>query len=775
MKRTICSTILISLIIILTFSISAMAEIDTIKVVIDDNYPPFSFRSTSGELNGISIDHWKLFEEKTGIKVEIFGTNWNDAQELMKREKFDVIDTMFKSEEREKIYDFTESYAEIATSMYFYNSISGITDIESAKGFTVASKKGGYSVEVLEKSGIESIILYDSYEDIINAANESEIVMFIMDQPSAVYYLYKLGIQDEYNYTEPVYSNYFYRAVKEGNTELLTILNSGFDKITVKEINQINEKWYGKSSLLNSEYIHHAIIIVSSLVALLIILFLMSLYLKFKVDQKTKELSVALMSKKTLNQHLQAVLNAIPDLIFVLDGNGVFRDDNIKEQKGALYSKTEFIGKSIEDLLPSEIAKGLRGAFEKFKESNTSEPYEYSLFELGENSIYQLRFSRINEDRILAIVHDITEQKEIEKRIIKFANNDILTGIYNRNYFEKYTSDIDEKSNHYGILICDVDAMKFINDTLGHLEGDKHLEHIAELLKDNIPEDSLLARIGGDEFAVIINDVSTDIMEEIKKKIKSELSKNTVNNTFIDSKLSIGYAVKENDSDIFREVFKKADNEMYLEKLSHRYSFKTGNVSLLIKMLEERNLETKEHAQKLDEYCVAVAKKLNSEESFINRISLFAKFHDIGKIGISDSILLKPDKLTKYEYEEIKKYAEIGYRIAKSITEIENIADLIYRHHEWYNGEGYPFKIKGEEIPLECRILSVVDAYDAMISDRPYRKAISKEEAVKELIRFKSIQFDPQIVDLFIEILNNDSEESIINLLEKSIEENNHM
>lgn len=304
MKRTIYYSILISLIIILTFSISAMAEIDTIKVVIDDDYPPFSFRSESGELNGISIDHWKLFEEKTGVKVEIFGTNWNDAQELMKKEKFDVIDTMFKSEKREEIYDFTESYAVIDTSMYFNNNITGITDIESARGFTVASKKGGYSIAALEKAGIDRIVLYDSYEDIVNAANDKEIHMFIMDQPSAEYYLYKLGIQDEYNYTEPVYSNYFYRAVKKENTELLTMLNNGFDKITDKEINQINEKWYGKSNPLNSENIHRVIIIVSGLVVLLIIFFLMSLYLKYKVNRKTKELSVVLMSKKTINRYL---------------------------------------------------------------------------------------------------------------------------------------------------------------------------------------------------------------------------------------------------------------------------------------------------------------------------------------------------------------------------------------------------------------------------------------------------------------------------------------
>ena len=763
MKRIIFSSILTSLIIILIFSVPSIAETKVIRVVTDDNYPPYSFRNANDGLSGISIDYWKLFEEKTGVKVEIFGTDWNDAQELMKNGKFDVIDTIFKSDERELIYDFTKPYAEIDTSMYFYNNISGITDIESAKGFTVASKKGEYSVPMLKKNGIDNIVLYDSYEDIINAASENEIVMFIMDQPPAKYYLYKLGIHDKFNYTDPVYTNDFYRAVKKGDTELLTMLNSGFDKITAKEINQINEKWYGKSNPLNSEYAHYTIVIISGLVALLITLFSISLYLKFKVHQRTKELSAALTSRKTINQQLQAVLNAIPDLIFILDNDGVFRDDNIKEKKDFLFSKFDFIGKTIEEFLPWEIARGLRSNFEKFKESGILEPYEFALSELGDDSIYQLRFSRINDDRILAVISDITAQKEVQAKIVEFANNDTLTGIYNRNYFEKYISSIDKKIDQYGIMICDVDAMKFVNDILGHLEGDKHLEFVAKLLGENTPENSLLARIGGDEFAVIIKNVSTDEMKEMKKNIINELNNYNVDNSFIDAKLSIGYAVKQSDDDNIRKLFKEADQAMYLEKLSHRYTFKTGNVSLLIKMLKERNLETEEHIKKLDYYCVAVAKKLNAKESFINKISLFARFHDIGKIGISDNILLKPDKLTNEEYDEIKKHAEIGYRIAKSITEIEHISDLIYRHHEWYNGEGYPFKLKGEEIPLECRILSVVDAYDVMTSGRPYRRAISKKGAIEELIRFKSTQFDSHIVDLFIEVLNNESEELIAN------------
>jgi HD-GYP domain-containing protein (c-di-GMP phosphodiesterase class II) len=140
-------------------------------------------------------------------------------------------------------------------------------------------------------------------------------------------------------------------------------------------------------------------------------------------------------------------------------------------------------------------------------------------------------------------------------------------------------------------------------------------------------------------------------------------------------------------------------------------------------------------------------------ESAIPDLRLLGRFHDIGKVGIPDSILFKPGRLTEEEYEVMKRHAEIGYRIARASAELAPIADWILKHQEWWNGQGYPLGIKGEEIPLACRILSIVDAYDAMTNDRPYRKAMSDEAAIAELKRCAGTQFDPVLVDEFIHIL----------------------
>ncbi len=143
-------------------------------------------------------------------------------------------------------------------------------------------------------------------------------------------------------------------------------------------------------------------------------------------------------------------------------------------------------------------------------------------------------------------------------------------------------------------------------------------------------------------------------------------------------------------------------------------------------------------------------------ERIVN-LRLLAYFHDVGKVCIPDSILLKPGPLDGDERKIMQSHVEIGRRIMNSISDLSQISEWILRHHEWWNGQGYPLGLKGEEIPVECRLLAIVDAYDAMISDRPYRQAMSKEEAVAELRRCAGTQFDPWLVEKFIATLNSGS------------------
>lgn len=176
-----------------------------------------------------------------------------------------------------------------------------------------------------------------------------------------------------------------------------------------------------------------------------------------------------------------------------------------------------------------------------------------------------------------------------------------------------------------------------------------------------------------------------------------------------------------------------------------------------MKMLEARDFITEGHGDRLQALASKLAESIGMSDNEIKDMSLLGQFHDIGKVGISDAILFKPGKLNEEEALEMRRHTEIGYRIALSSPDLMHISDWIFKHHEWWNGEGYPFGLKGEDIPIQCRIVAIVDAYDAMTNDRPYRKALEKKTAVAELKRCAGIQFDPILVDKFIDILNKNS------------------
>lgn len=178
--------------------------------------------------------------------------------------------------------------------------------------------------------------------------------------------------------------------------------------------------------------------------------------------------------------------------------------------------------------------------------------------------------------------------------------------------------------------------------------------------------------------------------------------------------------------------------------------------NILLTTLSEKSRETEEHAERLKDYCYAVGKKLKLSDTELDELNLLAILHDIGKVEINESILQKPGFLTPKEWEEMKKHPEIGFRIAQNTPELAGVAKYILLHHERWDGRGYPQGLKGEEIPLLCRILAVTDAYDAMTQDRVYRKALSRDEAIDEIKTKRGIQFDPVVVDVFLEILTEE-------------------
>lgn len=223
-----------------------------ITVVMDDDYPPYVFHDASGHAQGLLVDQWALWSQRTGIEVRLQPMDWAKAQKALLAGEADVIDTMFETEARRKLYDFSAPHARIDVPIFFHQSVSGIVDAASLTGFTVGVKEGDACIEVLHRRGVQNLKPYASYTAITAAAAAGDLRVFCVDQPPGLYLLNLLGVESKFRHTLPLYSGEFHRAVRKGQTELLALVNDGFSRITEGERRELEEKWFGDGLGLES-------------------------------------------------------------------------------------------------------------------------------------------------------------------------------------------------------------------------------------------------------------------------------------------------------------------------------------------------------------------------------------------------------------------------------------------------------------------------------------------------------------------------------------------
>lgn len=417
---------------------------------------------------------------------------------------------------------------------------------------------------------------------------------------------------------------------------------------------------------------------------------------------------------------------------------------------------------SYNDIIHPEFCESLWKQWEQAIENRKMFKGEYKIITASGEEKWVLEQGRgvfDENDTLVALeglVIDISDQKKREEEITYLNYHDVLTGLYNRRYLEEITSKYDQEEFYpLSIIIGDINGLKLINDTLGHIEGDRIIVTIAEILNKCCRKQDVIARTGGDEFYIFLPNTEYEEAEAIMKQIHktceiySEANKEDVRHISI----SLGCGTKKTNMESLMDIMKDAEGNMYRDKLLHNKSLHSSVLSSMKSTLYAKSQETQEHAQRLIDLSKAIGEKMNLTDKQLNELEILSSLHDIGKIGISDALLNKPSRLTNEEWMEMKKHPEIGYRIAMSIPGLAPIAEYILCHHERYDGKGYPQGLKGEEIPVLSRILSIVDAYDAMTSDRSYRKAMSKEEAIEEINKCAGTQFDPNIVEIFLKII----------------------
>jgi len=415
--------------------------------------------------------------------------------------------------------------------------------------------------------------------------------------------------------------------------------------------------------------------------------------------------------------------------------------------------REDVLGKTVLEVLPNTEKTWIEnfGKVALNGQSIRFEEYSASLDKTFDVSVFSPQ-----PNHFAVIVDDITDKKLKEMQVAHLSNHDYLTGLPNRRYCDNQLHLMDKPQN-YPLLISliDMDGLKLVNDAYGHPVGDMMIKTVAYSIATNIRPQDFAARIGGDEFLIICPNTTVDEFRNIMEGIYITLKASLVNDVPVT--LSYGVDIKSSKDEIMNKVLINAENDMYAQKVMHGQSSRNEAIMTLFNSLVEKYEDERNHSQRVGEYCKMIGEQLGLSNEEINELEIAGMMHDVGKITIPDSILHKPDRLTESEWEIMKRHTVNGYQILRSADKYSRLAEYALTHHERWDGLGYPNGLQGEDIPLFSRIIAVCDSYEAMTSDRVYRSALSHEEACEELLRCAGSQFDPMIVDIFVNKVLSDA------------------
>jgi diguanylate cyclase (GGDEF)-like protein/putative nucleotidyltransferase with HDIG domain len=443
--------------------------------------------------------------------------------------------------------------------------------------------------------------------------------------------------------------------------------------------------------------------------------------------------------------------------------------DNHISFKGLWDSeKTVISSMETEILVPIRYAEELIGIV-VISGRNDETPYSFEETEFLETII----------NNAAAIIENAKTIEAIRKQSI----TDELTKLYNHRYFQETANDwIKEKKYvRFGLAIIDIDQFKIYNDLYGHASGDIALKRISEIIKSVSSTNEMLVRFGGEEFVVLYPGIRP---EEVYRR--ADLIRETIENEFLLSKdirefltVTVGISNYDINGNTLEELITKADNAVHQGKQSGRnktivysedneFSLNANSqvkekikdaflssIYALAATIDAKDHYTYGHSSNVSLLSAALAKKAGFSDTQIETVKNAGLLHDIGKVGIPESVLSKPGFLTPEEYETMKGHVVQSINIIKHIPNLIDTVPVVISHHERYDGQGYPRGIKGENIPILGRVICIADSFDAMTTDRPYRKGLSLEQAIYELRKNSGTQFDPELVDIFINMATN--------------------
>lgn len=376
------------------------------------------------------------------------------------------------------------------------------------------------------------------------------------------------------------------------------------------------------------------------------------------------------------------------------------------------------------------------------------------------------------------IVLDITRWKAVEaererlmREAIERADRDPLTDLYNHRTFHHFLqiegARSSAQSTPFSVAVMDMNNFKFFNETYGHLVGDDVLCLIADRLREVCRPGDVLARLGGDEYAVLLREASrTDVTEwraALERAMDAVGYLPSGGSTAVPLSLSVGAATFPDDGTSPSEVLYLADKramlnkggkaDLSLERLRFNLREEVEGFAMLealVVAVDTKDRYTRRHSEDVMVYALWIAEELGLSAADISTLRVSALIHDVGKIGVPARVLLRPGPLPPDEAEAMRQHPVLGGLLVSMVPELRHTFDAVRHHHEAWDGRGYPDGLQGEEIPLSARILAVADAYSAMTTSRPYRKALPSSAAQDILAKGAGEQWDADCTRAFL-------------------------